>query len=245
LARRAAARGFATAAVNYRLTSRGNAPGRARYPACLQDTAAAVAWVHAHIGEYGGDPERVFIAGFSAGAYLAAMITLDRRWLTEAGMRPERLAGAAPISGQMYTHGTVRAERALAARSQDPQPNAPATPPTGENEEAAGAESAAPRRPVIDEAAPTAWSRGSCRRNPFLPRCWTTSRKSPANGPDAAASVRVAPKFVRPRTLAATGGRGRFVPRSAPRSDATNGRVYRTRNRRRYPHRNRAAPSAL
>lgn len=50
------------------------------YPAFMEDAAAAVAWVREHIAEHGGDPERIAVAGHSAGAYLAVMLTLDRRW---------------------------------------------------------------------------------------------------------------------------------------------------------------------
>ncbi len=151
-----AAQGVAVAAVNYRLTSRGNVAGRARYPAYIQDAAAAVAWVHANIEKHGGDPRRVFIAGFSAGAYLTAMITLDRRWLTEAGMNPDAVAGALPISGQMYTHGTIRSERSRAVAATATE-TATVEAPEGAEEEsdAEPAPAAVTRRaPVIDEAAP-------------------------------------------------------------------------------------------
>ncbi len=48
--------------INYRL-----AP-KAPYPAGAQDLAAAIAWVREHIAEFGGDPDRIFIWGYSAGA---------------------------------------------------------------------------------------------------------------------------------------------------------------------------------
>jgi acetyl esterase/lipase len=81
------------------------------YPAYVQDSAAAVAWVHAHIGEYGGDPNKLFISGHSAGAYLALMLGLDGQFLHDAGVDPSAIAGVIPISGQTVTHVTVRAER--------------------------------------------------------------------------------------------------------------------------------------
>ncbi|HEX3132737.1 MAG TPA: alpha/beta hydrolase, partial [Planctomycetota bacterium] len=99
--------GIAVASVDYRLSP------KATYPAYIEDTAAAVAWTHAHITEYGGDPKRVFVGGHSAGGYLAAMVALDPRWLTAAGMNPSELAGAVPVSGQMATHYTIRKERGL------------------------------------------------------------------------------------------------------------------------------------
>ena len=70
-----ASRGFVVAVPDYRLV-----PG-VRYPAFLQDNAAAVRWVRANVARHGGDPERIVIAGHSAGAYNAAMLALDPRWL--------------------------------------------------------------------------------------------------------------------------------------------------------------------
>lgn len=62
--------GFVWVSINYRL-----APAN-RWPACLDDTRAAVAWTSAHIAEYGGDPERIAIMGHSAGGHLAFMAAL-------------------------------------------------------------------------------------------------------------------------------------------------------------------------
>ncbi len=99
--------GIALAAVDYRLSP------QAVYPAYLQDAAAAVAWVHAHIAEHGGDPRSVFVSGHSAGGWLTGMVTLDKRWLAAAGMDANLLAGALPVSGQMITHSTGRKERGI------------------------------------------------------------------------------------------------------------------------------------
>jgi acetyl esterase/lipase len=41
----------------------------------------------------GGDPKRVFVMGRSAGAFNAAMLTLDSRWLAPTGHAPAELAG--------------------------------------------------------------------------------------------------------------------------------------------------------
>jgi acetyl esterase/lipase len=69
------------------------------YPDFLDDSARALAWALAHAGEYGGDPHRVFVAGHSAGAYNAAMMALDGRWLARYGANPRQLAGWIGISG--------------------------------------------------------------------------------------------------------------------------------------------------
>ncbi len=70
-----AAQGFVVAVPDYRLVP------QVRFPAFLQDNAAAVRWVRVHAAELGGDPDRVVLAGHSAGAYNAAMLALDPRWL--------------------------------------------------------------------------------------------------------------------------------------------------------------------
>lgn len=70
-----AARGFLVAVPDYRLVP------QVRYPAFLEDNAAAVRWVVANAARYGGDPTRIVLVGHSAGAYNAAMLALDPRWL--------------------------------------------------------------------------------------------------------------------------------------------------------------------
>lgn len=74
-ARALAAKGFLVAVPDYRLVP------EIRYPGFVEDAAAAVRWVRAHAAEHGGDPDRILLAGHSAGAYIAAMLALDPRWL--------------------------------------------------------------------------------------------------------------------------------------------------------------------
>jgi len=111
LARAVAARfardGLAVVPATYRFSP------AAPFPAYVEDAAAAVAWVLAHIADYGGDPRRVFVGGHSAGGYLAALVGMDPRYLAVHGVDPSALAGLVPISGQVFTHFTVRQERGL------------------------------------------------------------------------------------------------------------------------------------
>ncbi len=99
--------GFAVAAATYRLSP------HVKCPVYIEDAAAAVAWVFHHIGEFGGDPDRIFVAGHSAGGYLTSMVGLDKRWLAADGIDANRIAGLFPFSGQCVTHSTIRKERGL------------------------------------------------------------------------------------------------------------------------------------
>lgn len=101
-------RGAAIAGAGYRLHPDVTAA------TCIEDAAAAVAWVIRNIEQYGGDPRRVVVAGHSAGGYLTLMVGLDARWLQPHGVTPDQLAGLAPLSGQAITHFTIRKERGIA-----------------------------------------------------------------------------------------------------------------------------------
>jgi acetyl esterase/lipase len=100
--------GIIVVAVDYRLSP------KAKAPAYIEDAAAAVAWTFKNIARYGGDTNRIFLSGHSAGGYLASLVTLDRRWLAVHGVDPDRLAGLVPFSGQSITHFAIREERGLA-----------------------------------------------------------------------------------------------------------------------------------
>lgn len=99
--------GLAVVTVDYRLS-----PEHAS-PAFLEDAAAAVAWTFRHIGDFGGSPDKIFVSGHSAGAYLATMIGLDRKWLAAHGIEADRIAGLIPLSPQAITHFVIRKERGI------------------------------------------------------------------------------------------------------------------------------------
>ena len=70
------------------------------YPAFLEDGALAVRWTKDNATRFGADPNMLFVMGHSAGAYMAAMLALDSRWLGRAGLSPRRdIAGLVGISG--------------------------------------------------------------------------------------------------------------------------------------------------
>ena len=111
-----AARGFVVVVPDYRLYP------QVRYPDFLVDSASALAWTAREITAYGGDPKQIFVIGHSAGAYNAAMLALDPRWLGTQGMKPDMLRGwiglAGPYDFLPVTNRTTR-----------PVFDAPATPP--------------------------------------------------------------------------------------------------------------------
>lgn len=79
-----AALGFLVACADYRVFP------QVVFPAFVEDLALAANWLVAHAADYGGDPERVFLAGHSAGAYNAMMLALQ----------PERF-GASSLKGRI------------------------------------------------------------------------------------------------------------------------------------------------
>jgi dienelactone hydrolase len=97
--------GIAVVVPDYRLSP------KAQYPAYVDDAAAAFAWTVRHIAEHGGDPRKVFIGGHSAGGYLALMVGFDASRLKPYGLGLKDVAGIAQVSGQVFTHYTVREER--------------------------------------------------------------------------------------------------------------------------------------
>ncbi|HYG34522.1 MAG TPA: alpha/beta hydrolase [Clostridia bacterium] len=99
--------GVAVAMVNYRLSPKG------KFPSYVEDAAASFAWVRSHIGEHGGEPQKVFVGGHSAGGYLTFMIGLDGQYLRRYGFETTAIAGMIPVSGQTMTHYTIREERGL------------------------------------------------------------------------------------------------------------------------------------
>lgn len=97
---RFASAGVATAIVNYRLS-----PGIA-HPTHIRDAAASFAWVKRHIKEYGGNPDRIFVIGHSAGAYLVALLATDERYLAAHKLSLRDIRGAVPVSAFYWVERT-------------------------------------------------------------------------------------------------------------------------------------------
>ncbi len=86
-------RGMVVILADYRLYP------QVRYPEFLADCARAVAWARKNAAAYGGNPEKLFLMGHSAGAYNAAMLALDPRWLAAQAMAPSQLSGWIGLAG--------------------------------------------------------------------------------------------------------------------------------------------------
>lgn len=72
------------------------------FPAGFDDALAAVEWVYRHIADHGGDPERLFVGGHSAGGHYAALMALKTDWQKPRGLPADVIKGALPISGTFY-----------------------------------------------------------------------------------------------------------------------------------------------
>lgn len=107
--------GYAVVLPNYRLTPDG------AFPHMLQDSAAALRWVHDHIAEQGGDPARVFVMGHSAGAYNGMMLALDRQWLGREGVPDGFIKGMIGLAGP-YDFYPLTSDSARAAFAHVPDP---------------------------------------------------------------------------------------------------------------------------
>jgi acetyl esterase/lipase len=85
-------KGFVVVIPDYRLYP------EVKFPLFLDDGAAAITWVQQNIAQYGGDPGRIYVMGHSAGAYNAAMLAFDRRYIEAAGGNAT-LAGFVGMAG--------------------------------------------------------------------------------------------------------------------------------------------------
>lgn len=100
-------KGFAIIGVNYRLSP------KVKAAKCIEDAASAIAWAFNNIANYGGDTAQIFVSGHSAGAYLALMNGLDKKWLQNEGIDANKIAGLIPLSSQCITHFEIRRENGI------------------------------------------------------------------------------------------------------------------------------------
>ena len=69
------------------------------FPEFMADPASAAKWVKDNINQYGGDANKIFLAGHSAGAHIAVMLALNAEYLTKQNLAPSDFAGVIGLAG--------------------------------------------------------------------------------------------------------------------------------------------------
>lgn len=93
LGNRYAGEGIATVVPSYRLGPKN------KFPAQIEDVAAAFAWTVKHIADLGGDTNRIYIGGHSAGGHLSSLLLMNPKWLKGVGVSPDVIKGVITLSG--------------------------------------------------------------------------------------------------------------------------------------------------
>ena len=88
--------GFVFVSTNYRLLP------HVEMTDIIRDIAKSIRWVHDHIAEHGGDPQRLLVMGHSAGAQLAALLCTDGRYLKAEGLSLSIIKGCVPVDGDTF-----------------------------------------------------------------------------------------------------------------------------------------------
>ena len=112
-------RGYVFVSTNYRLLP------KVEMLTIFQDVAKSIGWTYKHVAEYGGDPNRIFVMGHSAGAQLAALMCIDDRYLKAEGVPFSALKGCVPVDGDTYDVPAIieTAETRLRAHGEPPPRN--------------------------------------------------------------------------------------------------------------------------
>ena len=88
--------GYIVASINYRL-----AP-TAKHPKQVEDVLRSITWIQKYIARHGGDPQRIYLLGHSAGAHLAALAAVDSARQKTAGIDPATIRGVVLLDGAGY-----------------------------------------------------------------------------------------------------------------------------------------------
>lgn len=103
LGRKIAAQGIAFATVGHRLSSATwkdpTLTSGIKHPEHMKDLASAFQWLYENASVYGYDKENIFVGGFSSGAHLIALLSMDSTYLNNVGLSPSNIKGVIPISG--------------------------------------------------------------------------------------------------------------------------------------------------
>ncbi len=69
------------------------------FPVFVEDGALALKWVRENIAQFGGDSNDVYVMGHSAGAHIAALLTLDEHYLESVDGSNHWLSGMIGLAG--------------------------------------------------------------------------------------------------------------------------------------------------
>lgn len=101
---RMARKGIVTVIIDYPLSP------AVTYREMAQASAKAIEWTKFNIGKYGGDPEKIFVSGHSAGGHLASLLTVDNHYFDSLQTK-NPIAGAILIDAaglDMFSYLTER-----------------------------------------------------------------------------------------------------------------------------------------
>jgi len=87
--------------VGLRLINNAASPGTS-FREQASDIAAALKWVRDNIDEHQGDPGKIFLIGYSAGAHLVALVGTDATYLQAHGLAPSFLRGVISLDVNAY-----------------------------------------------------------------------------------------------------------------------------------------------
>jgi len=74
------------------------------FPAGLEDCASAMAWIYKNIADYGGDAQRIYLGGHSAGGHYASLLAVKKDWQVALDVPQGFIHGCVPVSG-VYRFG--------------------------------------------------------------------------------------------------------------------------------------------
>ena len=103
LARQLAKQGIMVASVGHRLSSEmwrdTTRKEGVQHPAHIEDIADAIQWLFVNSDDYGIDPTKIVVGGFSSGAHLASLVAMDRRYLDKRNLPKDLIRGILAFSG--------------------------------------------------------------------------------------------------------------------------------------------------
>ncbi|MFA5832584.1 MAG: alpha/beta hydrolase [Bacteroidota bacterium] len=94
--------GIGCAVMSYRLLQ------DSVWPAQPRDAAKAIRWLKDHIADYGGDSDKIYIVGHSAGGQLAALICSDSMYVAEFGLSLSDIQGCVSLGAMMSDAGSLQ-----------------------------------------------------------------------------------------------------------------------------------------